>query len=90
MARAWAAAHLGGVQSRRRLEGEPRHLAVVHPVGVHDDEARLGLPEDVLKPDHVHRAGADDVLEKAAGTHRRQLVDVADEDELGCGLDPVQ
>ena len=71
---------------------EAGHLAAVHPVSVHDDEAPLGLPEDVLEPDHVDGPRLDDVLENAPRPHRWELVDVAHQDELagwGYGLQEV-
>ena len=54
---------------------------VVDPVRVDDDAARGRLPEDLGQPHHRHRARGDDVGQHLPGPDRRQLIDVADQDE---------
>ncbi len=54
-------------------------LAAVNAVGVCDDEARLGLAEDLPESHAGNGARRDDIAEKGAGPHARQLVDVAHE-----------
>ena len=58
---------------------EDLQAAVVDAVGVGDDEAVLGLPEDFGEPHDRHRLRFDQVVQEVAGADRRQLIDVADE-----------
>ncbi len=50
-------------------------------MGVHDDLALARLAEDLGEADDRDGAGVDDVGQHLARAHRRQLVDVADEDD---------
>ena len=49
-------------------------------MSVHDDRALPGLAEDLSQAHHRRRFRTDDVLQHRARPHRRQLVDVADQD----------
>src|SRR5271157_6224022 len=58
-----------------------RHIALVDPMGVDDDPARRRLPEDFGEPDHRNGPRPDDVRQDLPRTDRRQLVDVAHNEE---------
>ena len=58
------------------------HLSVDDAVGIGDDAALLCLPEDLLERDHGHAPARDQVPEQVARADGRELVAVADEDEL--------
>ena len=76
---------LDDVEVGRRVGGHGQlgHLAVVHAVRVDDDAAGRGLAEHLREPDDGDGAGVDDVGQHAARPDRRQLIDVADEDQGG-------
>ncbi len=68
------------------------HGARVDPVGVDHDPALLGLTKDVIEPDHRDDGGGDEVAKDVSGSHRGQLVGIADEDQSaarGDGLEEV-
>ena len=56
-------------------------LPLVDPVGVDDDQAPLGLAEDLGRGAPPRPPGADEVGEHAPGPDRRELVDVAHQDQ---------
>ena len=66
------------------------HLARVDPVGVDHDAARFGLAKDVVEPNEGHDAGGDEIAEDIAGTHRRQLVGIAHQDQSAPGRDGLE
>ena len=65
------------------LCGQNRQLAAVDGVGVHDDEALPGLPENFRQADGRDDAAADEVGKQVARADARQLVRVADEHKAG-------
>ncbi len=58
-----------------------RHKALVDPMGVDDDPARRRLPEDFGEPHHRNGPRPDNVRQDLPRTDRRQLVDVACNEE---------
>jgi hypothetical protein len=73
-----------------RVLFEHRRLPGVDAVGVDDHPGLGGLPEDLRQPYPGNGLGGQHVAEHLAGTHRRQLVDVADQQQVrtgGHGLD---
>ena len=62
---------------------EVRRPALVDLVGGGGDHRARRLAEDLGEPDDRRDAGGDQVLEGLAGADRRQLVGVADEDDVG-------
>lgn len=58
-----------------------RCQSVAHSVRVGDDEALARLAEDLVEARDLDDAGVDEVGEQAAGSDRRQLVDVADQNQ---------
>ena len=62
---------------------EVGRAAAVDLVGGGGDHRARRLAEDLGQPHDRHRAGGDQVLERLAGADRRQLVGVADEDDVG-------
>ena len=65
------------------LCGQNGQLAAVDGVGVHDDEALPGLPENFRQADGRDDAAADEVGKQVARADARQLVRVADEHKAG-------
>jgi hypothetical protein len=59
----------------------------VDPVRVDHDPGLLGLPEDLRQPHHRQRPGGEHVAQHLAGPDRRQLVDVADQEQVRAGRD---
>ena len=59
-------------------------------MGAGDDAALCGLPEYFGKADDRHGAGRDHIRQHLAGTDRRKLVDVANEQEGGFGRHRLQ
>ena len=59
-----------------------RRLAVVDRVRRADDQRSRRLAEDRRQPRHRHRLGGDQVVEHAARPDRRELVHVADEQDV--------
>ena len=57
--------------------------ALVDLVGGGGDHRARRLAEDLAQPDDRRDPGGDQVLERLAGADRRQLVGVADEDDVG-------
>ena len=57
------------------------HIALVDPMGVDDDPARRRLPEDFGEPHHRNGPRPDDVRQDLPGADRRQLVDVAHDEQ---------
>ena len=57
---------------------------------VGDDEALLRLPENLFQPRHPEAAALDHIREYVARADRGKLVGVADEDEIGLGLERVE
>ena len=50
-------------------------------MGVHDDPAGLGLPEDPCQAHHRKTAGINDVPQDISRAYTRQLVDIPDQDQ---------
>src|SRR5438874_2663577 len=73
-----ASGFLGGEEEEVRVLAEHRRLPGVDAVGVDDHPGLGGLPEDLRQPYPGNGLGGQHVAEHLAGTHRRQLVDVAD------------
>jgi hypothetical protein len=61
--------------------GEIGHQAVVDPVCIDDDPALGRLPEDLGQAYDRYRSGRDDVAENLSRAYRRQLIDIADEQQ---------
>ena len=61
--------------------GQIWHQALVDPVGVDDDPARRRLSEDLGKAHDRHGRRPDDVRQDLPRAYRRQLVDVAHNEE---------
>ena len=61
--------------------GEIGHQAVVDPVRIDDDPALGSLPKDLGQAHDRHRSRRDDVAENLPRAHRRQLIDIADEQQ---------
>ena len=67
-----------------------RQLPPVDPVGVHDDQALLGLAENLRQPHRRQLSAAEHVAEGKAGTHRGKLVRITHQNQplsLGDGLE---
>src|SRR5437868_549376 len=62
-------------------KGEIGHQTVVDPVRIDDDPALGGLPEDLGQAHDRGRSRHDDVAENLPRTHRRQLIDITDEQQ---------
>ena len=60
--------------------------ALIDAVGVADDVAGVVLAEDLIKAGDVSDAAIDDIAQHIAGAHRWQLIDIADEEKVGCRL----
>ena len=73
------------VAAHLRPGGERRHLAAANRVGPLDDHAPGRLAEDVGEEHGRHAAGGDELGERLARPHRRQLIGVADEHDVGPG-----
>ena len=58
-----------------------RHFAPVDSVGIHYDQALLGLPEDLRQAHGRQRAAAQHIAEGAPRSHRRQLVRVSHQNQ---------
>ena len=50
-------------------------------MGIDNDPALGGLPKDLGQAHDRHRSRCDDVAENLPRTHRRQLIDIADEQQ---------
>jgi hypothetical protein len=61
--------------------GGIEHQTVVDPVRIDDDPALCGLPEYLGQAHDRHRGGRDDIAENLPRTYRRQLIDIADEQQ---------
>ncbi len=70
--------------------GEGGWAARADGVGSADDHASGGLAEDVGELGDRDRAGLDELGEWLAGSDRRELVGVADEDHVGLGADGAE
>ncbi len=57
---------------------------------VDDDQALAVLAKDAPQHDFGNRAGIDQIAEHAARPHRRQLIDVADENQMAMRIDRAQ
>ena len=55
-----------------------------------DDVAASRLAKHHVQSHHRRRAGVDDIAQHVARAHRRQLVDVADQQQMGAGRDRLQ
>ena len=84
------AAAVSGILGRDEVEvavalgpGEVGDGAPVDAVGCGDDPALRRLAEHLGQPHHRHRAGGNDVGQHLARPHRRQLVDIAHDQEGG-------
>ena len=72
------------VERRRvRRRGGRVLVAMQDGMGGADDAAARALAEDGVQPRDRHEARGDEVVEHAARAHRGQLVDVADEQQVG-------
>ena len=60
---------------------EPRKFASIDPMRIHDDPALRGLSEDLGQAHDRHRSRRDDVAENLPRAYRRQLIDIADEQQ---------
>ena len=58
-----------------------RQFPLVDPVGIHDDPAGLGLPEDPCEPHHRKALRVDDVPQHVSCPDAGKLVDVTDQDQ---------
>ena len=54
---------------------------MVDPVRIDDDTALGGLSEDLGQAHDRHRSRRDDVTQNLPRAHRRQLIDIADEQQ---------
>ena len=77
----------GRVESPGGHDGE---MSAVDGVRGPDDPALLRLPEHVAKLHGRNGAGREDVAQHGTGPNARQLVGVADKDNLRVGLDGVE
>ena len=57
------------------------HQAGVDPVRINDDPALGGLPEDLGQAHNRHSSRSDDIAQNLPWAHRRQLIDIADEQQ---------
>ena len=88
-----------GILGRREIEvavagrrGQIRHQPLIDPVGADDDPARRRLPEDFGEAHDRQGPGPDDVRQDLPRADRRQLVDVAYDQErrvVRNGLQPA-
>jgi hypothetical protein len=72
--------------------GEVRGVALIDAVRVDDDAGLLGLAEDLGETHPGDGVGGEEVAQDFAGAHGRELVDVADEQQVrsfGDGLDEL-
>ena len=69
-----------------------RGLPVIDPVGVHDNQALLGLSENLRQPGHRQLFTPEHITEGEARPHRRQLIRITNQNQalaLGDGLQKV-
>src|SRR5690606_32864509 len=78
---------LAGEQEEVGVAGGVRGQAGVDAVGVDDDAGLLGLAEDLREPYAGDGGGGEQVAQHLAGADGGQLVDVADEQQVGAGRD---
>ena len=67
----------------RRVPRPVGHAALIDAVGVGDDPALGRLTKHLGQAHDGHRRRVDDVRQHLARADRRQLVDVADQDQRG-------
>ena len=60
-----------------------QRLSLQNSVGIHDNVAPAGLPEDMAQHDGMKSPGIDQILQDASGPHTGQLVDIPDKDQPG-------
>ena len=64
--------------------------ALVDAMGVADDMAAVVLAEDLVEARHRGDAAVDDIAQDIARAHRRQLVDIADQQQMRRGLQRLE
>ena len=67
-----------------------QRLPLKNPVRVEHDQALAVLAKNPSQHDFRHNAGIDQIAQHAARPHRRQLIDVADENQMAVRIDGAQ
>ncbi len=62
---------------------ENRQFSVIDPMGIQNDHAFPRLAKDLGQLDDTDDSALDDILQNVAGSHRRELVHIADQDQAG-------
>ena len=67
-----------------------RQNALIDPVGVHNDQALLRLPENLSQPDGRKDTAAEHIAERKTGANRGQLIRVAYKNHPSAGADGLK